>query len=385
MKVINSITVPQPGKTALLQLLHGDLSAVPREHKVDIVVVSAFPDNYTALPGSLVLALQEKGLSLKELAQHKMEDLRSQVGCWFSHPLTSALQEKLNFRQVLCFEPGTKSNDAVEVVGNIFRCLNNFVFDDDVRQVALPIIATGYQKVPFEKMFPVLIDTAIFWLKQGLPLDCIKIVIRNKKYIERASASFIKAAGNITDEKPPSPPSVSRGAAEVNDHPETNIEREQEVYNKAREDVLVLHPAPQLSEDTAIDYFISYAHTQTKLVQHFVDVLLKMKPGLKIFYDKNSIAAGGLWIREISNAITRAVKVLIFMSPDYSASMVCWDEFQCAKLKEYNDKTSVIQTIYLTTDPKLPPIMGIHSYIDCREGDLVKLATACEQLLMVNC
>lgn len=392
MKLLESITIQQPRATALIQLFQGDLSAIPPEHKVDIMVVSAFPDSYVALPGSLVLALEEKGLSLHELAKDKLEDLRDQVGCWFSKPIPVALQERLNFRQVLCFEPGTNSSDAVEVVGNIFRCLNNFVFDENVTRVALPVIATGYQKVPFDKMFPVLIDTAIFWLKQGLPLDCIKIVIRKEEYIEKARNFFKQAIVDILEPAPQAPPMVPRGPAlsapptlprapEVPlNQPATIIEKEQEIYAKEMEKLPVQSPFQQ-DGNTAIDYFISYAHTQSVLIQHFVDELIKIKPALKIFYDKNSIPAGGLWIREISDAITRAVKVLIFMSPDYSASMVCWDEFQCAKLKEYNDKASVIQTIYLTTDPKLPPIMGIHSYIDCREGDLVKLVTACEQLV----
>jgi hypothetical protein len=383
MTLIDSITVQQPHKTASIQLLQGDLSAIPPEQKVDVMVVSAFPNNYKTLPGSLVLALDEKGLSLKELAENKLEDLREQVGCWFSNPISESLQEKLNFRQILCFEPGTNSDDAIEVVGNIFRCLNNFVYDENVTRIALPVIATGYQKVPFEKMFPVLIDTAIFWLKQGLPLDCIKIVIRKDEYIESATSFFKQAASNLNEpEGSPAPLEVNSGAAisAPTVQSPANITREQENYNEAKE-LPVINPGLQSIDETGIDYFISYAHTQTPLIQHFVDVLMKLKPALKIFYDKTSISAGGLWIREISDAITRAGKVLIFMSPDYSASMVCWDEFQCAKLKEYNDKASVIQTIYLTTDPKLPPIMGIHSYIDCREGNLLKLATACEQLL----
>jgi hypothetical protein len=383
MTLIDSITVQQPHKTASIQLLQGDLSAIPPEQKVDGMVVSAFPNNYKTLPGSLVLALDEKGLSLKELAENKLEDLREQVGCWFSNPISESLQEKLNFRQILCFEPGTNSDDAIEVVGNIFRCLNNFVYDENVTRIALPVIATGYQKVPFEKMFPVLIDTAIFWLKQGLPLDCIKIVIRKDEYIESATSFFKQAASNLNEpEGSPAPLEVNSGAAisAPTVQSPANISREQENYNEAKE-LPVINPGLQSIDETGIDYFISYAHTQTPLIQHFVDVLMKLKPALKIFYDKTSISAGGLWIREISDAITRAGKVLIFMSPDYSASMVCWDEFQCAKLKEYNDKASVIQTIYLTTDPKLPPIMGIHSYIDCREGNLLKLATACEQLL----
>ncbi|MEO5996778.1 MAG: toll/interleukin-1 receptor domain-containing protein [Chitinophagaceae bacterium] len=381
MKILDSITVQQPNKVAEVQLFQGDLSNIPPEQKVDILVVSAFPDDYTALPGSLVLALEEKGLSMKELAANKSDDLRAQVGCWLSGPIPAPLQAKLNFRQVLCFEPGSESSDAVEVVGNIFRCLNTFVFEETVTRVALPVIATGYQKVPFEKMFPVLIDNAIFWLKQGLPLDCIKIVIRNEDYIEKAKALFALAGNQLL---PKSPPSVSN-----TDSPPSKGTRTKKSVSRGammQEDMIepiapASQPAAVDSKNTHIDYFISYAHKEGNLIQHFVEELLKIKPGLNIFYDKNSIPPGGLWLREISDAISKAVKVLIFMSPNYSNSMVCWDEFQCAKLKEYNNRTSVIQTIYLNNDPALPPIMGIHSYIDCREGDLAKLATACEQLL----
>lgn len=378
MQLLESIQIQQATKTAEVQLFRGDLSDIPPEQKVDILVVSAFPDSYVALPGSLVLALEEKGLSLEELAGDKLEDLRPQLGCWFSRPLPAALQQKLNFKQVLCFEPATQSTNATEVVGNIFRCLNNYVFDDSVASVAIPVIATGYQNVPFEKMFPVLIDTAVFWLKQGLPLRSIKIVIREERFIEPAVAVFksvleklrlASAKQSLVPDEFVFTDTIKPAAA-----PEIQFGQDMRSVIKPQ----TISPG---DEDTQLDYFISYSHTQSNMIQHFVEALLKIRPGLRIFYDKDSIAAGGLWIRQISDAITKAGKVLIFMSPDYSASMICWDEFQCAKLKEYNLKKPVIQTIYLTSDPALPPIMGIHSYIDCREGDLDKLAIACEQLL----
>src|ERR1039457_6211919 len=42
--------------------------------------------------------------------------------------------------------------------------------------------------------------------------------------------------------------------------------------------------------------------------------------------------------------ISEAWMFVAVLSPDYSASPVCWDEFQCAKLKEYNTRTSVRRT-----------------------------------------
>ena len=44
-----------------------------------------------------------------------------------------------------------------------------------------------------------------------------------------------------------------------------------------------------------------------------------------------------------------------------------------AKLKEYNTRSSVIKTVRLYSERELPPIIGIYSYVDCAEGDLVKL------------
>jgi hypothetical protein len=140
-------------------------------------------------------------------------------------------------------------------------------------------------------------------------------------------------------------------------------------------------PPPLLAEQ--YDYFISYAHKQTELVNSFVENIRKHNDRLSIFYDRSSIPPGGLWIKHISDAIQRARKVIILITPDYCNSPVCWDEFQCAKLIEYNTRKPVIQTIYLYNEAALPPIMGIYSYIDCREGDLNKLMEATRSLSMV--
>ena len=113
----------------------------------------------------------------------------------------------------------------------------------------------------------------------------------------------------------------------------------------------------------------------------FVKNPAKGNKKLNIFYDKASIPAGGLWIKQISDAIQKSKKILIFLSPDYSSSLVCRDEFQCAKLIEYNSKKQIIQTIYLYNDMAMLPIMGIYSRADCREGDNEKLEKIAAQLI----
>ena len=359
MKLISQLEIVNNRSNSIIQLLHGDLSAIPPEHATDILVMSAFPGDYTSLRGSLMLALKEKGLSVDELAVNKEIDLRSQLSCWLSKPLSQSQQATFNFTHLLCFEPGEKINEPGTVVGNIFRCINTFVFEDDHNVVAMPLIGTGYQHVPVKKMLPELLRVAVFWLQNGLPLDCIKLVVYNEKDLTVATVIFNEFKSSLIDEKKIALPAQAAPLPTVS-----------------------LKEKP-IAKSKRYDYFLSYAHTHAKEVGLFVQKLKELNKDINIFYDRDSIPAGGMWIKMISSAIENADKVLVFLSPEYDKSPVCWDEFECAKLMEYNKQQRIIQTIYLFnhTETTLPLIMGIYSYIDCREGDKQKLAECVQQLL----
>ena len=404
MKLLSQINIQRTQGSTVVQLLQGDLSAIPAEHATDILVMSAFPGDYTALPGSLILALEEKGLNVKELALDKEVDLRKQLNCWLSKPLSPDAQQKFNFKRILCFEPGDKIKEPEEVVGDIFRCINTFAFDEDKNEIIMPIIATGYQKITLQKILPALLQAANFWLKNGLPIKCIKLVVHRPEQVQQALTIFIEKL--ITDQQ-------ARKAAKEENNPQRGIQPQpaplpapalisfwNKIKNAFKKETInpqAVNPAPvnpSVINSPAVnpgtdevkkryDYFLSYAHVHSKEVQHFVDELKNKNKAVNVFYDKDSIPPGGLWIQQISAAIQQSDKVLVFLSPDYDNSPVCWDEFQCAKLMEYNRKKSIIQTVYLYgyKETEMPPIMGIYSYIDCREGSTEKLNACIQQLL----
>jgi hypothetical protein len=313
---------------------------------------------------------------MEEVSHNKSIDLRSQLHCWLSKPLAEREQRKFNIKQVLCFEPGEKIKHPQEVVGDIFRCINTFAFDDENNVVAMPIIATGYQKIPLSKILPVLLEAANFWLKNGLPLDCLKLVVHSNEKAQQAMilfTNFKKELQFTIAEKPlggsgavPLPPSAST------------------IEDRAtKEKIDTIDIKKPSSPKKGYDYFLSYAHAHSKEVQVFVNALKSNNETVSVFYDRESIPPGGLWIQQISSALQQAHKVLVFLSPEYDKSPVCWDEFQCAKLMEYNRKKSIIQTVYLYgyKETEMPLIMGIYSYIDCREGDEKKLEACVQQLL----
>ena len=426
MKLLSQITIQRSSGKAFVQLLQGDLSSIPEEHETDILVISAYPGDYTPLEGSLMGALFSKGLNVGELSLSKAVDLRSQLHCWLSNPLSKDLQDRLNVRRLLCFEPGNMLEQAETVVGNIFRCINAFAFEEHNNVVALPIVAAGHQKVPLERVFPVMVDSAIFWLENGLPLQCIKLVVYRDEQVPQALKIFEKARKRfdlrtastkrdtvekaIGKLKKPVKNSFNRAKAEDDNagRKQANTAGQESASFTSRgggngntESTFPPMPpqasaAPQaapsatapsprkpITNNHEYDYFISYAHTHSNLINSFVSLVKSKNNQLNIFYDRDSIPAGSQWIRQLSGAIQKAKKVLIFLSPDYDKSPVCWDEFQCAKLMEYNRRQQIIQTIYLYDykDIEMPPIMGIYSYIDCREGDEGKLEKCIQKII----
>src|SRR5688500_3480417 len=84
MQVISELHIQNENGNSVIQLLQGDLSALPPEHKTDLLVLSAFPGEYTPTPGTLIHALDEKGLSIEMLSLDKQADLRDQLNCWLS-------------------------------------------------------------------------------------------------------------------------------------------------------------------------------------------------------------------------------------------------------------------------------------------------------------
>lgn len=398
MKLLSHLIIPRPQGNATIQVLEGDLTAIPDEFTVDILAISAFRGGYEPYPGTLIDALFEAGISVAALAKDKELDLLAQLSCWLSKPLTETQQTQFNFRQILCFEPLGRAKNAEIEVGNLFRGINSFALGDGCNDIAMPVLATGNQQFPIDVMLPALLDAAIFWLESGLPLKSLKLVLHRadqvqiglpifetirqqyelKKSAEVGKITATKAITEINALNQDTLTSVSLPKMEFvlqEMHQVETNESHLEVTRGLDLDDFLNPPKP-----TGYDYFISYSHKYTDAVLEFVKTLQARNPEFRIFYDRDSIPPGGLWIKMLSDSIQNSKQVICILTPEYSKSPYCWDEFQCAYIMEKRGKLRV-NTINFCNDVDLPPMMAIYNFIDCTEGDKTKLLNAVEALV----
>lgn len=348
MKMLDRLEVRHGNDIKRIELLSGDLTNIPPEHAVDVLIVSAFPDDYVPTSGSLVGALSRKGLSVAALAKNKQQDLTQNFSCWLSHPVELD-GDGLRFRRILCFEPLRKGRPA-EVVDDIFRALAPFAFaEPHVRSVAIPIVAAGDQPQSETEMVRALLTAAHRWLQEGFPLRTIKLVIYERNPTEAVRDLFRREAARLG-----MPPSMT---AALQEEP--------------------LHYSSVVAKAPHYDVFISYSRADEIPAQHFYDHLLNA--GLRVFMDRSAIQTGASWLQSIFDALAACRLTAVLYSPDFLKSKPCQDEFNISWIKRYDTDRDVLFPLLLR-DVEIPPHMRMLSYADCRTNDEHKIAVAAKRL-----
>jgi hypothetical protein len=336
MELIDTITVRHQGNERFVMLFVGDLASLPEREAVDVLIVSAFPDDYIPTRRSLIGALARVGVSVAELAQDKEVDLRRFSSCWLSRPIE---RPRVHFHRLLCFEPRHRGR-APEVVGDIFRSIVPFTTGSPpISKVAMPLLASGDQGESPEVMLEALADASVHWLSVGLPLDRIKIVIRDSRDSQSLRETFDR---------------VKRRHADV--------------------------PTGQQRPSFRFDLFVSYSHKNKAEVDHLVTELQGRRPALRVFVDRLELSAGAAWQQHIFDSLDHSRKVICAYSPDYLVSRVCKEEFNIALFRHREAQDGVLLPLYLYT-AELPTYMKLVQYEDVREGDRVKIAQWSERLL----
>jgi len=335
MQLVDEIQVPYRDCRRSVRLYVGDLANIPTHEAVDLLVVSAFPDDYCPTTTSLIGALYRRGVSVAALATKKAVDLRQFSSCWLSEEVNQA---GANFHRILCFEPACRGS-APEVVGDVFRSIVPFTTGSPpIKTLAMPILASGDQENVASVMLQALLEASIHWLGVGLPLDCIKVVVRGKPELDTLRRTFAHVKENASANEPLVRPGTSK-----------------------------------------YDAFISYSRQNQVDVDLFVTELVQARPGLRLFVDRLELKPGSSWQQELYEAIDECAKVIPFFSPQYMESKVCKEEFNVAFYRHREAEEGVLLPVYLLS-AQLPTYMKLAQWIDCREAEPRVIAQAAKEV-----
>lgn len=333
MELLNLIHVPHPTGDRAIGLYLGDLTQLEPEDFVDYLVVSAFPDDYIPTQGSLIGSLYRRGVDVAALASDKKVDLREAFSCWLSREIVPS-QPGISFGQLLCFEPLHRGSPP-EVVGDIFRSLAPFIGSKkESSTIALPIVASGDQGEDPVAMLVPLLEASIHWLRNGLPLKRIKLVIR------RPNETVINAFEEM----------------------------------KTLNESIPNDSMPEFEYDA----FVSYSHHDEDAVAQFVDAVNSQPSRKRLFVDRLSLSTGVAWQSTLFEATDRCRHVIAFLSPGYIASNVCKEEFNIGLFRSRESEHELLMP-HLLHNASLPTYMKMLQYRDCREADVKKIRDAAKQ------
>ena len=339
MRLLDEFQVPG-GTQGRVELLQGDLADPDWRDAADILVVSAFPDDYTPTETSLIGALQARGLSVEELAADKYIDIREDYSCWLSQRLAPS-PEHPSYQRVLCFEPLARGRPP-EVVADIFRALTPMLtVRPELRSVALPIVATGDQRYGVAEMLRPLLHAAFRWMQVGIRLDRVSIVARNSDTTEEARHVFREARADFEE---------------------------------------FMHQ--QHLEAVQYDAFVSYSHQNMAQEQVLERAVREADPDIRLFVDRSGLETGVDWQQRLQQSIDRSRRVVALLSPQYLASKVCQEEFNAAVARTTSADAGVLFPIYLYSAPIADRFTAVQ-YHDCREGSEARIRAAALELVSV--
>jgi hypothetical protein len=338
MRLLDQLSIRHGNYCSEIELLEGDLTALPLQQAVDVLVVSAFQGDYSPTPSSLIGALDRIGLSVDALARDKQIDLRAQFSCWLSKPLPRAFP----YRHVLCIESGWIGS-PVEIVDDLFRTLAPYLLSIlPNSSVAMPLIGTGDQQADQTRMLNSILGKAVNWIQRGLKLKTLKIVVREANAVRMSREIF----------------AAFKAKFEGSDN--LTMPAQEQIY--------------------AYDVFVSYARAEIELANFVVDRLRAAASSLRIYIDQVNMREGLMWPMQLAHALDSSRRVVALYSPSYWASRYCQNEFLAALARQHDTNADILFPLYLI-DANIPYMFNILQRIDCRIAERSKIAQACERLV----
>eukprot|EP00794_Sanderia_malayensis_P007284 gene7284-8097_t len=327
-----------------IDFVYGSVTKLEKKDEVDVLVVSAFPNNYQETPYSVIGALKrDLGLVMGDLAKDKEEDLRNIFSCWWSKELPS----QYSYRRILCFEGAYKAGARPPtVIGEIFRCLVSLCKNKDIK-VMMPLITTGHQGYSPEMILCLIVEAAIHWMQIGLPLRVLKIVAYTKDFKQIKGDNLLDNFQTLKKKW---------------------LVKEEQRRKKVND--------PSINYDVYLSYSPKDQHMADKILR----MMREMNQGIAVFNERQEINQEKSWQRDIYKVMVSCARVVTILSANFMADESCLEQYNIALCCTRNMRRDYLAPFYANDIDVMPTYMGLIQYVDCRPFSEESVSTACSMV-----
>ncbi|XP_022091442.1 uncharacterized protein LOC110979711 [Acanthaster planci] len=259
---------------------------------------------------------------------------------------------------VICVSVGRLCRPQ-ELVANVFRCLVP-ILNNEPGTVITPLLNTGGQGQDEAAMLVGMVEAAAKWMKAGLPLKQLKIVLY---------ATVVK--GKLIAKRMRDPEGIVKAFRNL-----------KERYNK---ETFIPMAVP-----LEYDIYLSHCAVDSEIASMVEAKLLASKPGIRIYKgrqdpaddrDEKDGAEGSFWQEDMYKIMSRCARVVPILSPSFLASKACVDLYNMALCCNRRAQRDLLAPLYIESIQDMPTYMGLVQYIDCSPKDEVKISDGCAHLV----
>eukprot|EP00795_Rhopilema_esculentum_P000773 gene772-10502_t len=425
LAVVDRLEVDTSHGECEIQLCFGSVTKLEKKEKVDVLMVSAFPDIYAPNPASVIGALYtDLGISVEDLAKDKEEDLRRLLSCWWSKPLP----DDCSFGRILCFEGCFKRQvRSPVIVKDAFKALVSICKNNDIK-VMTPLLTSSNKEHPInydvylsyspkdqdvadlvqQKLLQNHSSIKIFSQQQHVNEDvswqdevydvmaaCARVIaLLTRNYVTDSNCLeqynialcctrsmerdylapfYVDTIDNLPtymsliqyiDCSPSDDAKISMACMAVINWLQTHKFEIQHLVSETQSALTI----GSTNDCPNYDIFISYSHANTDAAQRIKDQLLSLHPTWNIFIDVAELKSGTAWQAKLYKSIESSRTVIVLISQTYVKSKVCQEEYNLASAMHsdfsYNTK---LLPLLVETVADLPSWCREHTPIDCRD------------------
>ena len=175
------------------------LDIILLDQDIDVIVISTASRDYFRLEGTMIEALKAGfDIDINQLAQKPEYDLRESLHIW----LSGEIKDK-KIKRIACVERASFYHEgsfrkAIKDVFGVITMAN--MHEANIRAVALPILGTGAQQVPLDKILPTLVNASKTALEQNSLLNRIIFFEKDKSKINGLQSEFESIISEIKPE-----------------------------------------------------------------------------------------------------------------------------------------------------------------------------------------